>query len=55
MDSAPKTSSTSGLRLVRASGMTSPPRSVPVAGSVLGGLDSSMYFSPRRLDCYRWA
>ncbi len=50
-DRAPKTSSTSGERLVLASGMVPWSASEPVAGWVVGGSDSSMYFSPSRLDC----
>ncbi len=50
MDRAPKTSSTSGFRLVRENGMrpalASVPRAVPSGGGA-----SWMYFSPRRLDC----
>ncbi len=61
-DSAPKTSSTSGLRLVRAIGMAAPSARGPAAAWVAaaarvlaGGGESWMYFSPRRLDCSRWA
>ncbi|CAM5713051.1 hypothetical protein SGLAM104S_00228 [Streptomyces glaucescens] len=49
-DSAPNTSSTSVLRLVRETGMTSPSASLPVPVS-RAGATSWMYFSPSRLDC----
>jgi len=49
MDSAPSTSSTSVLRLVRLTGMNAPSDSFPVA-SAGGGAESSTYFSPSRLD-----
>lgn len=52
-DSAPNTSSTSVLRLVRDSGMTLPSESRPFPPP--GGAASCTYFSPRRLDCPRRA
>lgn len=54
IDSAPNTSSTSGFRLVRASGMRSPSARAPLAVPDAGG-ESWMYFSPSRLDCSRCA
>ena len=49
-DSAPSTSSTSGLRPVAESGMLSPSESRPV-GWAPAGSSSATYFSPRRLVC----
>ncbi len=54
-DSAPNTSSTSGLRLVRSTGITAPSASRPVspdavASGAVAGVASSTYFSPSRLD-----
>ena len=47
--SAPSTSSTSGLRPVRSSGMTSPSERVPSAP--VSGAASETNFSPSRLVC----
>ena len=49
-ESAPSTSSTSGLRPVRSSGMTSPLPSRPLLAPLVGG-DSETNFSPSRLVC----
>ncbi|CAM5717321.1 hypothetical protein SALBM217S_08606 [Streptomyces griseoloalbus] len=53
-DSAPNTSSTSVVRLVRDSGMTLPSDSLPPS-LLPRGATSWMYFSPSRLDCSRRA
>lgn len=47
-DSADSTSSISGLRPLRDSGMRSPSRSRPT-GALPGGAESETYFSPRML------
>lgn len=54
IDSAPKTSSTSGFRFVRDSGITAPSASAPVPAAVWalpwGPALSCTNFSPSRLD-----
>ncbi len=53
-DSAPKTSSTVALVVVRGSGMTEPLDRRP-CGGMPGGADSPTYCSPSRLACCTWA
>ena len=49
IERAPSTSSTSGLRPVRESGMKSPAESRPTLAVPWSGSTSAMYFSPSRL------
>ncbi len=51
IESAPSTSSTSGLRLVRESGMKAPLASSVDDAVPAGGSIRAMYFSPSRLVC----